>query len=501
MSERMEHAMMLADQCWEKAIDTAPNFVEQYFKICEQHLLSKPVVNGDEFSKVCRRKGLRRPKVLHHNVWVSGVRALEAVGWITKLGKVVPLEAHNHMPSVTQYSSNLAGRIHTMPKHSILGPSGAAGWMGCAGSVNAQKPYPREENIYAANGTAAHIVAEKCLKQGSDAEKFLGKKITVADWEFEVDREMVVGVQMYLDVVRKDAKEMKCKKIHIEKRLDMSRVHPDIFGTSDVVLHTKKLLKVFDLKYGRGVVEVRENPQPLLYGVGALLEFDKNKEVEEIEMIIVQPRTTNPIRRWTVTRKYMNDFAKVARAAALATDDPDAPRTPGEKQCQWCSHKPHCPEVEAFALEKAMAEFDDDDDLVVPEVEDMGDNTLAEVLHWSAFIKSYLNAVEAKALKMLERGEEVDGFKLVDKRPVRSWKDSDKAIKALKRTYGLRSEDLYHPGAMLSPPQMEKLLTKPQREKMNDKLVVKTSSGTKMVPEGDPATEVSAGIESDFADD
>jgi hypothetical protein len=388
-----------------------------------------------------------------------------------------------------------------MPKHSILGPSGAAGWMGCAGKPNAEKPYPREENIYAANGTAAHIVGEKCLKQGSDAEKFLGKKIKVADWEFEVDREMVVGVQMYLDVVRKDAKEMKCKKIHVERRFDISAIHPAIFGTSDATLHVKKFLKVYDLKYGRTVVECRENPQPLLYGIGALLEFDKNKEVEEIEMIIIQPRTTNPIRRWTVTRAYMNEFAKKARAAALATEDPDAPRTPGHKQCEWCAHKPHCPELEQFALEKAFAEFDDEDDLVVPEVEDMGDNKLAEVLYWSAFIKKYLNAVEAKALKLLESGNKVDGFKLVDKRPTRQWEDADKAIKALKRKFGLRSEELYHPGVMLSPTQMEKLLTKDQREDMNEKLVVKKSSGIKMVPESDPATEVSAGIDSDFADD
>ena len=387
-----------------------------------------------------------------------------------------------------------------MAKHSYLGPSGAARWMGCAGSVEAEKNYPREENIYAANGTAAHTVGEKCLKKGHDAEKYLGKKIKVAEWEFEVDREMVNGVQMYLDVVRKDAEEMGSKTIHVERRLDMSAIHPAIFGTTDAVLHTKKLLKVYDLKYGRGVVEVRENPQPLLYAVGALLEFDENKHVEEIEMVIVQPRTSNPIRRWTVTRKYMNDFAKKARAAAYATEEPDAPRTPGDKQCEWCAHKPHCPEIEAFALKKAMAEFDDEGDLIVPEVEDMGDNTLAEVLHWSTFIKKYLNAIEAKALKMLERGEEVEGFKLVDKRATRYWKDDKKAIGVLKRKFGLRSEELFFPGVMLSPAQMEKLLTKDQRGDM-DTLVEKKSSGTKMVPEEDPAPAVGAGIGSDFADD
>jgi len=498
----MKNAIALADKCWEKAVAVAPDFVERYFEINEQYLMSRSIVNGDEFTKACRRKGLQAPKGVHSNVWVSGVRALTSVGWITKIDKVVPLEAHNHMPSVTRYRSNLVEDTNDMPKHSRLGPSGAAGWMGCAGKVNAEKAYPREENIYAAEGTAAHEVGERCLKKGWDAEKFLGKVIKVADWEFKVDREMVNGVQMYLDVVRGDYKDMGLPTpiLHIEKRLDMSAIHPDIFGTSDAVLHTTKLLKVHDLKYGRGVVEVRENPQPLLYGVGAMLEFDKNKEIEEIEMVIIQPRTANPIRRWTVTRKYMNDFAKEARKAAYATEDPDAPRTPGEKQCQWCQHKPHCPEAEAFALEKAMIEFDDEGDLIIPEVEDMGDNSLSEVLRWSGYVQSYLKAVEAKALQMLERGETVDGFKLVDKRPVRRWLDDNKAVKALKRKYGLRADDIYHPGAMLSPAQMEKLLTKDQRDDM-DKLVSRESSGTKMVPEDDPAQEVSAGVASDFADD
>ena len=47
---------------------------------------------------------------------------------------------------------------------------------------------------------------------------------------------------------------------------------------------------------------------------------------------------------------------------------------------------------------------------------------------------------------------------------------------------------------------MEKLLAKEDRKAMSD-LTESKSSGTKMVPESDPAPAVSAGAVSDFADD
>jgi|TARA_R110002126_G_scaffold939_2_gene5640 hypothetical protein len=152
-----------------------------------------------------------------------------------------------------------------------------------------------------------------------------------------------------------------------------------------------------------------------------------------------------------------------------------------------------------MALEKAMVEFDDDGNIEIPDVENMGDNALAEVLRWSPFIKTYLNAIESKALKMLEAGEPVDGYKLVAKRPVRKWTDTSNMVVALGEL-GLDEFDIYKEPVLLSPAQIEKLLTKDQRSEMAE-LVTSESSGHKMVPDSDPAEEVSAGTVSDFADD
>jgi hypothetical protein len=106
----MEHAIELAEGLWAKAYAAEPEFVEQYLRIAEALLLSKPEVAGDEFRERCAESGLRRPKTLHPNVWVSGVLALKRLGWIKQKAKVVPQKAHNHMPSVTLWTSMLFAR-------------------------------------------------------------------------------------------------------------------------------------------------------------------------------------------------------------------------------------------------------------------------------------------------------------------------------------------------------------------------------------------------------
>ena len=106
---RMEEAIVLADQCWGKASRAEPEFVEQYLVSAEELLVSRPIVMGDEFREHCRRRMVFLPKSLHHNTWVSGVRALSILGWIEPITKVEPEQRHNHMDSVTLWRSKILG--------------------------------------------------------------------------------------------------------------------------------------------------------------------------------------------------------------------------------------------------------------------------------------------------------------------------------------------------------------------------------------------------------
>jgi hypothetical protein len=107
MNERMENALNLAKQCWQKAYRKDPKFVGQYLLYAEKLLSSMPVVLGDEFCDYCKVNLLFLPEALHHNTWVSGVRMLQTIGWIVPITKVVPEKMHNHMDSVTMWKSVL----------------------------------------------------------------------------------------------------------------------------------------------------------------------------------------------------------------------------------------------------------------------------------------------------------------------------------------------------------------------------------------------------------
>ena len=107
ISDRMTNALALADKCWAKANDVAPEFVEEYLRIAEEALRKVPTIRGEEFKKICAQNGLWRPPQLHPNVWVSGVRVLKNLGWIRALYPVPPIDPHNHMPSVTLWRSNV----------------------------------------------------------------------------------------------------------------------------------------------------------------------------------------------------------------------------------------------------------------------------------------------------------------------------------------------------------------------------------------------------------
>lgn len=109
MSPRMEAAIDMAEKCWSKAINQSPQFVHDYLEHAEKLLLCRPIVMGDEFRSHCAKEGLFLPKCLHHNTWVSGVRALYIVGWIQPISKVTPSQNHNHMPEVTLWRSRIYG--------------------------------------------------------------------------------------------------------------------------------------------------------------------------------------------------------------------------------------------------------------------------------------------------------------------------------------------------------------------------------------------------------
>lgn len=386
--------------------------------------------------------------------------------------------------------------------HSNLGASKAHRWMACPGSVNMERDIPDRSSEHAMEGTAAHFLGEEIL-QG--AEYPLGELIPVSDREggevhFPVTEEMLEAVQVYVDFVNEQTTEG--TKRFIEQEFDLDPLNPPapMYGTSDCAIWNPETrhLHVIDYKHGRGVVvEVEGNPQLMYYALGAVVAL--RVKPETITLSVVQPRAHHadgPVRSWTFGWDTLAAYKRELFAAAERTQAPDAPLVTGD-HCRFCKAQAVCPAQKALAEDTAQAEFAvvqaDPKALPVPETLEL--DQLTRALEVAPTIEGWFRAIREHVQYLIEVGEEVPGWKLVEKRATRKWNDETAAAEWLEQQIG---EEAYEDPKLRSPAQAEKQLKKlagKEAAKQMDQFVTKQSSGVTLAPDTDNRPAVVAGVD------
>lgn len=387
---------------------------------------------------------------------------------------------------------------HAARAHATYAPSAAHRWLKCPGSIAMSEGISETPSVFAAEGTAAHQLAEACLRGGFDADRFEGHAINIHAAEpypvrglkadgvsiFEVADEMIDAVQVYLDVCN-ELRETSTE-FDIEQRLDMSDILPGTFGTGDTVAYNEpeQRITIVDLKYGKGVaVEVEENEQELTYALGVAQRYH-NRGVREIELIIVQPRAPHrdgPVRKWRTDVVTLYEHAIAMQKAAGET------HLRAGEWCKFCKAAAFCGELRRRALEILGAEE------VGGEIVKMSDPQKVPFKDWRQeqgeinLVKDWLKRREEYAHSEALAGRLPPNAKLVNKRAIRKWRDEDEAVETLKLA-GVPDDDLFEV-SLRSPAQIEKALPKKDR-KLLDTLVVKQSSGTVLAPLDDPRDAV-----------
>lgn len=390
-------------------------------------------------------------------------------------------------------------------RHAKLGASSSDRWMNCPGSINMSRGVTERGSVYAREGTAAHSLAEQCLTRNVNADAYLGMTIE----GFEVDAEMAEAVQVFVDHVRSLMDPADRPVLRVEQTFDLKDLNPPgpMFGTSDAVVYQPDsgTLHIVDLKFGTGViVNVIGNPQLRYYALGAVLAFEKENpglrgHIQNVRITIVQPRVPHRdgiVRSEDLTYMEVVEFAVELLNAARATTDPDAPLVPGE-WCRFCNAAARCPAVASEAVALAKQEFSDVTEMPDPRL--LTIDELSQVIDKAPIIEKWFNQVRAYIHGELTAGREVPGFKLVEKRGTRKWKDDDKLVYRALKNFGLKPADVTNK-KLMSPPQVEKVL-KAQGE--SPKVIVdlweKVSSGTNVALESDPRPAALAGPEAEFA--
>lgn len=376
-------------------------------------------------------------------------------------------------------------KAHSGRAHSKLGPSAASRWMKCPGSVLMSEGQPNKSTVFALEGTAAHEFNEFIMSNGYDPrdwkdgvvdleaankeDMFLGSQAShLVDRQryFEIDEEMVEGCEITLDVVEKYYSRVDGDELMLETRLDMSWVHPKLFGTGDILIYKRrtKQLIVLDYKYGSGhVVEVADNPQVLTYAVGAAKMFEE-QGVDEIISVIIQPRAYHRdgvVRESVIDSIDLTVFEGTLTEHARATDDENAALVAGE-HCKFCPAAHGCPALRdhnfgLIGLKPKGKELTERD---LPRLEDMTPAHLGRIVREVQIIEGWVRRVMQFAHSEALEGRVPEGTKLVDKRAYRKFTISDDEIVARLDLEGLSDEDMHKEPKLLTLTQIEKVLGK-----------------------------------------
>lgn len=368
-----------------------------------------------------------------------------------------------------------------MTIHAKLSASGSHRWLSCLGSVEAEKGIKDSSSAAADEGTAAHELAEMVLENGGNCHDHIGNFLTEMNTHVVTD-EMADYVQQYVDRVRAAGGLQM-----YEVRVDFSEWVPEGFGTSDVIVIDGDTIHVIDLKYGKGVpVYAENNPQAMLYALGAYSDYSMLNNFKKVKITIDQPRLDN-VSEWELSVDDLLKWGAWVSEQAAIIEQGGAPRTPSEKACQWCKAKAICPALKSYTEKIILSEFDE---LELPNADTLNDDQLRQALESKKLIVSWLDAVESLVKSRLESGEAFTGFKLVAGRSLRKWGDESEAEKTL---VSLIDQDAYEK-KLLSPSKAEKVLGKAKAKQIQD-LIVKPEGAPTLAPESDKRKSISISVD------
>jgi len=374
-----------------------------------------------------------------------------------------------------------------MTAHAILSASSSSRWLSCTPSARLEQEFKDQETTAAAEGTAAHALAEYKLR------RYLEQKAKKPRSEFD-GPEMEGYTDDYVSFVTEtyEAVKQNCKGLLmlIEQHLDFSSYVPGGFGTGDCIIVADGKLHVIDFKYGQGLlVNSEHNTQMMLYALGALELFDSLYKIDTVAMTIFQPRREN-VSTWEMSVDELHDWAEEVLKPKARLAFGGLGEYKAGPWCQFCKAKIKCRARAEESLRSVKADFD------LPPV--LTDDELEEILpkldgmaKWANELMSYA------AMAAINTGKHWKGFKLVEGRSTRKFSD-EKAVAEAAIEAGFKK---IYKKSLITLTEMEKLMTKEKFAEVIGPLVIKPQGKLTLVPIADKRQEVNVNIEEDFKDE
>lgn len=372
--------------------------------------------------------------------------------------------------------------------HARLAPSGAKTWFLCPAKPDREAPYPDTTNEASEWGTRVHEAAACRLTE---------KPTT--DTELLQDENAVWMVDKYEEYIYERKAALAPAAIRVETEVDPGSFigRTDCNGTADCLIVSNSMLEVVDLKTGGWLVEP-DDPQVLLYGLGALIQYVQNGKVpfDMVRLTIFQPKRPgeDQIARWVdITPEALMQWGHMEFKVRAAATDGDPAGVPSDTACKFCQAQPSCPEYQAFIGASAEAltgePVDQDgafDVLMSTEtVDQMSVDKLAKLLDAAPLIRARLKDAEERATKLAKDRVKVPGYKLVRGKSNRVWGlEPEELVKKLKNLK-LKKGEIYEE-KLRSPKGIQDLGLPIDKWEKIKKLITTPEGKLTLAPESDP---------------
>ena len=370
-----------------------------------------------------------------------------------------------------------------MPNHAYLSASASERWLKCPPSAKLCAQMEDQGSPYAQQGTDAHALCQYLV------EKALGRNTRDPTGDLTwYDGEMQEAAEAYTAFVMEQVAQAKelCPDplVCVEQTLDFSKWVEHGFGTGDCVIVADDLLHIVDFKYGVGVLvsasgeDGTGNSQLKCYALGALDTFGDLYDIRRIRLSIFQPRRDN-VDTFEMTKEDLLNWADgtlapIAKLAYVGDGDFCA----GD-HCTFCKAKAVCRERANYNMAMAAYDFADPPTLDTAEI--------AEILPQIDSLVSWAEDIKAFALEQALSGTKYPGFKLVEGKSNRKYRNEAEVAKVV-------SEAGYEPyeHKLLGITAMTKQLGKKRFDELLQGLIVKPQGKPVLVPETDKRPEFSS---------
>lgn len=378
--------------------------------------------------------------------------------------------------------------------HALLSPSSAQRWLHCTAAPRLEAEQPDSGSDYAREGTLAHAYCARHLKI------FLGLPTHDEDKEIAVYHDQYHTGEMdeYTDTYRAIVLERfnaarartPDAQLLVEIRLDFSKWVPDAFGTGDAAIIADDTLDIIDFKYGKGVrVEASENPQMMIYGLGAYEAYSFEYNIKRVRMTIVQPRLDN-LSTYEMSVSDLLAWAEGTLAPkARQAYAGEGPQMPGE-WCQFCRVKQACKALAAQCLETAET-YSNPALLSAKEI-------ASEVLPKLDIVAVWLKGIQDYTLEQALAGVRYEGYKLVAGRSNRKITDPEAVGKELGKA-GFTDKDIWRPKELRTLTDLESTVGKKRLAALCGNFIEKPQGKPTLAPESDKRPPYNAAAD-DFAD-